>query len=97
MAFDRAERVVLSGTWLYGGDVPKPVEVVRLAYDYYFELPSDDGRSPWAPYPPNAEGAFYYVRADGGDFLGFPPFATMDAARAWADAQPWAPIVWGIG
>jgi hypothetical protein len=74
VAFDRAEQVVLSGTWLCGGDVPKPAEVVPLTYDYYFELPGD-----------------------GGDFLGFPPFANMDAAQAWAGAQSWAPIVWGIG
>ena len=69
-----------------------PVEVVRLPHDYWFELPGDDGRKTWEPYTPGEDGFYYYVRANGGDFLGSPRFNGLEDARGWANAQPWAPI-----
>lgn len=87
------ERIAL-GWWLYAGVVKKRVEVVAFTFDYWFELPGDDGRELPEPYQLNPEGRLYYIRADGGEPLGFPPFMSIDDARAWADAQPWAPIDW---
>lgn len=86
---------VAAGTWLYDGVIQKPVEVVAFDCDYHFDrLPGDDGRDPWEPYPLGPDGLLYYVRADGQEPLGFPPFRSLAEAQAWADAQDWAPITW---
>ena len=86
---------VFRGYWLYDGEVRTSVEVVAFDCDYYFDrLPGFDGRDPWVRYPLNADGLLYYVRADQGEPVGFPPFLTNTDAQAWADAQPWAPIEW---
>lgn len=85
---------VLTGRWLYAGEIPKIVEIVALDHDYNFDLPVQDDRASWERFPLNAEGLLYYVRADGGDLLGCPPFRSVGEARAWAEAQPWAPIQW---
>lgn len=94
MSSDLHEQVVASGIWLYSGVHPKCVEVVRLPHDYWFDLPGDDGRERWEQHPPAADGFFYYVRADGGDFLDSSPFSGVEAAQAWADTQPWGPVKW---
>ena len=40
-----AERqIVLSGEWLYDGTVRMPVHVVRMSYDYWYELAKVDGQ-----------------------------------------------------
>ena len=54
----------------------------------------DGGAMPWERFPLNSEGVLYYVRADGGDLLGCPPFQSIAEAKAWAEAQLWAPIQW---
>ncbi|RYG57594.1 MAG: hypothetical protein EON56_02195 [Alphaproteobacteria bacterium] len=84
----------MAGRWLYAGQVLKVVEIVAMDHDYYFDLPALDGREPWERFAPNSDGLLYYVRADGGDLLGCPPFLSVAQAKAWADAQPWAPIAW---
>ena len=67
-------------------------------FDYWLELPGDDGRGEWKPYAPNSEGLFFYIRTTG-DPLPLKPFATATEAKTWADAQPWAPAlaISGIG
>lgn len=87
-------KTVLTGSWLYASQVPKVVEVVVMDRDYNFDLPVLDGREQWERFPLNSEGVLYYVRADGSDLLGCPPFQSIAEAKAWADAQPWAPIQW---
>jgi hypothetical protein len=91
---DLIGETVATGQWFYAGEVRKSVEIVAFSYDYYFELPAIDGRDPWTPYPLNEDGVLLYVRADGGDPLGEPPFQTILDAKAWANSQPWAPIDW---
>jgi len=85
---------VLTGSWLYAGQILKVVEIVAMDCDYNFELPVLDGRHLWERFPLNADGVLYYVRADGGDLLGCPPFQSIPEAKAWAEAQPWGPIEW---
>jgi len=87
-------KTVLTGTWLYAAQVPKVVEIVAMDHDYNFDLPVLDSREQWERFPLNLEGLLYYVRADGGDLLGCPPFHSIAAAKAWAEAQPWGPIHW---
>jgi len=87
-------KTVLTGSWLYAGQVLKGVEIIALDHDYYFDLPALDGRDPWERFPLNSEGLLYYVRADGGDLLGCPPFHAISEAKAWVEVQPWAPITW---
>lgn len=94
-AHDFDGEVVARGQWIYAEAVPKTVEIVAFDCDYYFDrIPTDDGRRPWRRFPPNADGLFFYVRADGGDLLGCPPFKSASEARQWADLQPWGPIKW---
>ncbi|RXF73798.1 hypothetical protein [Hansschlegelia zhihuaiae] len=82
------------GRWLYDGVIEKTVEIIAFDYDYYFELPGHDGRRTWKPYSLNVDGFLYYVRADGGEPLSMEPFQSISDAKAWVDAQPWAPIDW---
>jgi hypothetical protein len=87
-------KTVLTGSWLYADQVLKVVEIVAMDRDYNFDLPVLDGRDDWERFPLNQEGLLYYVRADGGDLLGCPPFRSIAAAKEWAEAQPWGPIRW---
>ena len=85
---------VATGRWLYAGTVPKTVEIVAFDCDYFFErMPCDDGRDPYERHPLNADGRLFYIKT-AGDVLPLRPFGTVGDARAWADAQPWAPIAW---
>ena len=84
---------VAEGDWLYEGAVAEMVEIVAFDFDYWFELPGDDGRSEWKSYPLNPEGFLYYIRA-GDDPLPMTPFQSQAEAQTWANAQPWAPITW---
>jgi hypothetical protein len=57
-------RIVARGTWLYGGSVETPVDVVALDYNWDHELHRADGHSdfPELPEPLNDEGFLYYAR-----------------------------------
>jgi hypothetical protein len=85
--------VVAEGTWLYDGAVRETIEIVAFNYDFWFELPGDDGRSEWKPYPLNDEGVLYYVRTSG-EPLPMKPFSSIGEAKAWTEAQPWGPVAW---
>jgi hypothetical protein len=57
-------RIVRSGFWLYDDAVEQPVDVVALAYDFWYEIGKaddtlDEGEEP-APLGP--DGCLYYVR-----------------------------------
>ena len=90
---DFSGKVVAQGTWLYEGSVRETIEIVSFDYDFWFALPGDDGRPEWEPYPLNEEGVLYYVRV-GAEPLPIEPFKSALEARAWTDAQSWAPIKW---
>jgi hypothetical protein len=85
--------VVAVGDWLYDGSVRETVEIVAFDYDFWFELPGDDGRREWKPYPLNEDGFLYYIR-HGSEPLPIKPFASMIEAKQWIEEQPWAPVTW---
>lgn len=92
--------VVARGTWLYAHTTPMPVAIVRLDYDYWYELAKADGHLEIGDVPVvNAEGHAYYVSysnvRDGGTFR--PDSVThLSHGDARADAQTRAPspITW---
>jgi hypothetical protein len=56
--------IVRSGSWLYAKEVAKPVDVVGLPYDFWFELARADDQLPpdETAMPLSDEGLLYYVR-----------------------------------
>ena len=57
-------KIVRNGSWCYSGSVDKPVDIVGLAYDFWFELAKADeilelGET---PQPLGQDGLLYYVR-----------------------------------
>lgn len=56
--------IVRSGSWIYAGEVAKPVDVVGLPYDFWYELARvDEQLEPGEmPLPLSDEGLLYYVR-----------------------------------
>lgn len=59
------QKVIKSGTWLYDGQVEKPILIIRQNWDYYHEEGYD-------PDPPdlNKAGEAYYLVYDGPDEQG---------------------------
>jgi len=59
-----ALRIVARGTWLYGGSVETPVDVVSLDYDWGFEVDRADGRLEDGQVPDQLgpDGVLYYAR-----------------------------------
>lgn len=57
-------RIVARGTWLYGGSVDTPVDIVALDYDWGYELDRADGRLEPGQVPEKmgSEGVLYYGR-----------------------------------
>ena len=57
-------RIVRVGTWLYGGSVDTPVDIVGLDYDYWYVLGKADGalEPGEVPRPLGKDGFLYYVR-----------------------------------
>ena len=57
-------RIVRTGTWLYDQSVARPVDIVGLDYDFWYELgKADDQLEPGEkPEPLSAEGLLYYAR-----------------------------------
>lgn len=56
--------IVRSGRWQYGDDVDKPVDIVALTYDFWFELAEADEQLDPGEIPTQlgAEGVLFYVR-----------------------------------
>jgi hypothetical protein len=55
-------RVARSGTWLYDGSVPRPVHIVELDYDFWYEIAKADGMVEPGEKPDlNPQGLRYYV------------------------------------
>ena len=57
-------RIVERGTWLYGGSVETPVDIVSLDYDWGFELDRADGQVEGGQVPDELgpDGVLYYAR-----------------------------------
>jgi len=95
-------QIVRSGTWLYDGAVEKPVDIVALANDWWYEMAraGDELEPGEEPEPLGPEGRLYYVRfVHAGetvsetwvDSFGHP---SVDGAMAAADARAPTPIEW---
>ncbi|MGX6449604.1 hypothetical protein ACVU7I_16305 [Patulibacter sp. S7RM1-6] len=95
-------RICRSGHWVYGGSARKPVDVVALPYDFWFEL----GRSSHSlepgerPRPLGPDGVLYYGRFRHAGEAESPTWpdtsgyaAVEDAMRAAQERAP-TPIVW---
>jgi hypothetical protein len=100
---DLEKRIVARGVWLYDGKIPKEIEVVsrpaKLAGSRFKEAEAEDNPPPQdtpdgyfldqnAPIPETPDGFVYYLSSGSGEFR------TLDAAKRWADAQPWGPVTW---
>ncbi len=57
-------RIVRVGSWLYGGSVDTPVDIVGLDYDYWYALGQADGalEPDEKPRAMGQDGLLYYVR-----------------------------------
>ena len=84
------DRVVATGTWLYGGVAPRKVKIIardpKFAYTRWDE---DDELINDAPIPETRDGSIYVLSLGSYQF-----FLTLEEAKAHANAQPWAPIEW---
>jgi hypothetical protein len=63
-------RIVKSGRWLYDSKVEKPVDIVGLDYDFWYEIARVDGNLEEGeePVARDEDGLIYYVRfASAGD------------------------------
>ncbi len=94
MALDDYDgEIVLTGTWLYDGQAPTSIEVVARNFDAFWE--SVDYEEPGRELMPlGPEGRLYTVSFSSGRSSGWGPFQTIEALKAWADAQPWGPVTW---
>lgn len=56
------QRIVLKGSWLYGGTAPSPIRIVKQNYDFWYEIgKADDQLEPGEEEELNEEGTLYYV------------------------------------
>lgn len=95
-------RIVRSGSWLYDDTVERPVDVIALSYDFWYEIGKadgtlDDGEEPSVMGP---DGCLYYVRFRHAGDLTEPTWVDsgsydeLDAAVAEADAKAASVIRW---
>ena len=56
--------IVKKGTWLYDGQIEKPVDIIALEYDFWYEIAKADGmlEPDEQPGPFGSNGELYYVR-----------------------------------
>lgn len=90
------EHVVAVGEWLYDGNVPTLVRVVRLDYDFWFAVGEADGDLQRGERPAlNPEGFCYYVRHKPGWSAGQPfwpdSVGHLSVTEAMRDAESKVP------
>lgn len=94
--------IVKSGCWLYAGEVMKPVDIIGMPHDFWYELAAaDDQLEPGeTPSPLGEDGLLYYVRFGRAgevkqftwpDSTGYP---TIAAAMRVAETRAPTPIDW---
>jgi len=94
------DKLAASGTWLYDSSVPRRIQIwarraeeaaSRYVEDLSGAATSSEGFviDDKSPIPATQDGYVYYVGATAGG-----EFPSVEAAKAWADAQPWGPVVW---
>jgi hypothetical protein len=92
------QAAVRTGTWLYDGTVKRPVRVLRLSRDYWFDLAQADGRlEKHEAARLNEHGFLYYVRFGEDGESPFPMskgFESCEEAMRWAEKKVSSPIAW---
>jgi hypothetical protein len=94
--------MVREGRWLYDGSVYRPVFVVRLDHDFWYEIGrADDRLEPGEQQKLNDEGFQYYVcfRSHPTQHPGWVDsqgFDTAEAASRWAEQQVPDGIEWHL-
>jgi hypothetical protein len=95
-------KIVKAGRWLYDGTVERPVDIVGLDFDFWFELARADGQLDEGEEPksPGDAGLLYYVRFRSAGEESIPTwvdsqaFTTIAAAIAEAETKTPTPVVW---
>ena len=84
---------VAQGTWLYDGAAEKPVAIISLPFDYWYELgKADDQLEPGEePNPLGPLGVLYYASFT---FIDSAGYLTIGEAKEAAQARLSAPIHW---
>lgn len=92
--------IVKSGSWTYAGKVEKPVDVVGLSFDFWFEIARlDEQLEPGdKPQPLDDAGLIYYIRFQYAGQTSEPTwpdsigYGTIDAAMLSAEARSRVPL-----
>ncbi len=91
---------VASGSWQYAQTALMPVFVVRLDYDFWYEVARADGTLEEGEVPNlNENGNAYYVafhrlRDDGSFWPDSGPHRSLDDAKTAAETRVPSPICW---
>ena len=94
--------IVKIGTWLYGGTVETPVDIISLDCDWDYELDKAEGQLAAGdePTPMGPDGCLYYVRFQHAlspttptwpDSIGF---ATVEEAMSCAESKVMGGVRW---
>ena len=92
--------IVKRGEWLYDESVYKPAYIVKLDYDFWYEMGKADGDLEPDETPElNEEGFLYYVcfKSDPETIPGWvdsPGFKTIEKACDWAESQVPGTLSW---
>lgn len=95
--------IVATGSWLYADTVPKPVFLIRLDYDFWYEVAREEGTLAAGEEPLlDSAGHAYYVsfKAVHNDESFWPdsgPHHSLDEARTTAESKVPSPITWQFG
>ncbi|TYT26470.1 hypothetical protein FZO89_09490 [Luteimonas viscosa] len=95
-------RIIRVGSWLYGGSVDTPVDIVALDYDYWYKLgEADCALEPGETPEPLGQGGFlYYARfrhaleTSEPTWPDSPGYSTIAQAVAHAESKVTGGIVW---
>ena len=98
----RSSGIIRSGTWLYDGSVDRPVDVIALEFDWWYELARADGQLEEGEEPASVgpDGCLYYARFQHAGTsvspttVDSPGFETLDEAMSAAQAKVAGPIKW---
>ncbi|WP_152428510.1 hypothetical protein [Methyloferula stellata] len=83
--------IVATGTWFYDHSVPKPIVIYAKPARYASSRYDDDDQLDESrPIPETPDGFVYFCWPGGHDQ------PTIEDAKAWANAQPWGPVIWGL-
>ncbi|WP_433576244.1 hypothetical protein [Nocardia brasiliensis] len=95
--------IVATGSWLYDRDIAMPVFVVRLDYDFWYEVAQEEGTLEAGEEPLlDSAGHAYYVsfkalRDRASFYPDCGPHPSVDDARNAAESRVPSPITWQAG